>query len=178
MDEFILIQTFSGDEKISEREVPPNDYYDRECSEIDDRDYIVLSGITKTAVTNYRIGEQVCIFYSGDGSVIKLVSIIDDVLCRAEFSHKDDIFQDLNIVFEADGNSANVKLAYRINGLAKNISVKCGLTRGEDVNMLFEADLEKSSDSVKFQNISVGDLKNQRIFAEIFRDGKSVLKLQ
>lgn len=178
MDEFILIQTFSGDEKISEREVPPDAYYNGECSETDDRDFIVRSGITKTVVTNYRIGEQSCIFYSGDGSVIKFVSVIEDLLRRVEFSHKDDIFQHLNIVFEAEGNSANVKLEYRLNVPQKNISVKCGLTRGEDVTPLFNANLEKSADIINFKNISVEDLKDRRLFAEIFLDGKSVLTLK
>lgn len=178
LDEYVLIETFSKDKKISERKVSPDYYYNTECYETDDKN-IMQNNITKTVITNYRIGEEAYIFYNGDGDIIKFVSVIKDELSIAEFHRSDNIFTHFDIVFTADNNSANVKFGYKLNVPQKNISVKCGLIYGDGfVSELFNSDTEKVSDSIKFKNIDVRDLKDCRLYADVFLDGKSIMELR
>ncbi|MDE6596788.1 MAG: hypothetical protein K2K44_12380 [Oscillospiraceae bacterium] len=178
-EEFVLIETFSKDKKISERKVSPDYYYNTECYETDDKNFIIQNNVTKSTVTNYRIGEEASIFYNGDGDIIKFVSVIKDELSIAEFHHKDNIFNHLDIVFNADNNSANAKLEYRLNVPQKNISVKCGLIYGDGfVGELFDVNMEKVSDIKKFKNINVRDLKACTLCADVFLAGNIIGELR
>lgn len=177
-EEYVLIETFSRDKKISERKVSPDYYYDRELYETD-AENIIQNNITKAVITNFRIGEEANIFYGGDGDIIKFVSVIKDELSTAEFRRKDNFFSQFNIVFTAEKNSADIKFAYRLNVPQKNISVKCGLIYGDGfVSELFDVSMEKVSDIKKFKNITVRELKNCKLFADVFLDGKSILELR
>ena len=178
-EEFVLIETFSKDKKISERKVSPDYYYNTECYETDDKNFIIQNNVTKSTVTNYRIGEEASIFYNGDGDIIKFVSVIKDELSIAEFHHKDNIFNRLDIVFNAENNSVNAKLEYILNVYAKNIVVKCGLVYGDgSVGDLFYVNMERVADIMKFKNINVLDLKDCKLFADVFIDGKGILELR
>lgn len=177
-EEYVLIETFSNDKKISERKVSPDYYYNTELYEAEDKN-IMQNNITKAVITNYRIGEEACIFYSGNGGVIKFISVIKDELSIAEFHHKDNIFNHLDIVFTEENNSANAKLEYRLNVPQQNIAIKCGLIYGDGfVSELFDVNMEKVSDIKKFKNINVRDLKNCKLFADVFLDGKGILELR
>ncbi len=177
-DEYVLIETFSKDKKISERKVSPDYYYNTELYETEDKN-ITQNNITKAVITNYRIGEEACIFYSEDGGIVKFVSLINDELSEAEFHHRDNIFDRLNIGFNAENSSAGAKLEYRLNVPQKNISVKCGLIYGDgSVSELFDVNMEKASDIKKFKNLNVRGLKDCRLFADVFLDGRIILELR
>ncbi|MCM1330947.1 MAG: hypothetical protein NC253_16120 [Ruminococcus sp.] len=73
----MLVESFSGEKKIGERKIPVEDYYNWECPELEDREYIARNGITESVITNFVIGEETHVFYGGDGSRIKVVTMIN-----------------------------------------------------------------------------------------------------
>ncbi len=149
MNEFALIETFCGDKLFSERKYPLNEYYDGDCIELDNANFIIGNGISKMIITIPYFDQKSYCFFNVNGFGYKYVDIKGDNIEKVEFIYKDDIIKNLEVSFSVD-NSICAKLYCRINDnlctelycrikdSEKQPKIKGGVINGSEMRVLFE----------------------------------------
>lgn len=153
MDEFALIETFSGDKPFSERKYPLNEYYDGDCIELDDSNFIIENCISKMIITIPYFDQKSYCFFNADGFGYKYVDINEGNIEKVEFLYKDDIIKNLEVSFSVDDSlctklycrineSLCTELSCRIKDSEKQPKIKGGVINGSEMRVLFEYEVE------------------------------------
>ncbi len=175
MNEFALIETFSGDKLFSERKYPLNEYYDGDCIELDDANFIIENSISKMIITIPYFDQKSYCFFNANGFGYKYVDIKGNNIEKVEFIYKDDIINNLEVSFSVD-DSICTKLYWRIKDSEKQPKIKGGVINVSEMRVLFEYESENmisektydfskdflASDSDRFF-ISISDDTNEKI---------------
>ena len=179
MDEFVLIKAFSGDKQISERKLTLNEYYDGDCPEIDDNNFIVRNKISKVVILNDLLNEKSYNFYDDTGLPIKFITITNGIADRVEFCRKDNIFSWLDIEYIIESDIVNVELSYRLISLPQNMVIKGRIMQGGTcTDELFSAKVIKETDNISFEDINIKNADGSEFIAEIIIDDKVILQLR
>lgn len=179
MAEFVLIKTFSGIEKVSERKITLNEYYDGDCYEIDDKNFIIKNNITKIAIFNELLNEKAYNFYDNNGFPIKFITLVDEMICRVEFCRKDNIFSWLDIEYNVESNIVNIRLNYKLMNSPQNIVIKGSMINNDIcIGELFSVKIVKESDEILFQGINIQNINNFEFKVEVSIDENIILQLR
>lgn len=179
MDEFVLIKAFSGDKQISERKLTLNEYYDGDCPEIDDKDFIVRNKISKVVILNDLLKEKAYNFYDNTGFPIKFITVTNGVVDRVEFCRKDDTFSWLDIEYIIESDIVNIEVNYKLMSLPQNAVIKGKLMQDDTcTDELFSVKIIKETDNISFENISIQSIGNSEFLAEAIIDDKVILQLR
>lgn len=153
MNEFALIETFSGDKLFSERTYPLNEYYDGDCIELDDADFIVENCISKMIITIPCYDQKSLCFFNGSPVGYKYVDIKGGNIEKVKFHFKDDIIKNLEVSFSVDDSiftelycrideSLCTELSHRIKDSEQQPKIKGGVIKGSEMKVLFEYEAE------------------------------------
>lgn len=153
MNEFALIETFSGDKLFSERKYLLNEYYDGDCIELDDANFIIGNSISKMIITIPYFDQKSYCFFNADGLGYKYVDIKGDNIEKVEFIYKDDIIKNLEVSFSVDDRLCTklycriddnlcTELYCRIKDSEKQPKIKGGIINGSEMRVLFEYESE------------------------------------
>ena len=179
MDEFVLIKAFSGDKQISERKLTLNEYYDGDCYEIDDKNYIAGNKISKVVILNDLFKEKSYNFYDDTGFPVKFITITNGVVDRVEFCRKDNIFSWLDIEYIIESGIVNIELSYKLTSLPKHMVIKGKMVQSDTcISELFSAKIIKESDNISFEDINIKSVDGSEILAEVIIDDKVILQLR
>lgn len=153
MNEFALIETFSGDKLFSERKYPLNEYYDGDCIELDDANFIIENCISKMIITIPYFDQKSYSFFNGSPVGYKYVDTTGGSIEKVEFHYKDDIIKNLEVSFSVDDSictklccriddSLCTELSCRIKDSEKQPKIKGGVINGSEMRVLFEYESE------------------------------------
>ncbi|MCH5348149.1 MAG: hypothetical protein J1E40_02395 [Oscillospiraceae bacterium] len=179
MDEFVLIKAFSDDKQISERKLTLNEYYDGDCYEIDDKNYIAGNNISKVVILNDFTNEKAYNFYDNTGFPIKFITFTDGTVSRVEFCRKDNIFSWLDIEHTIESDIVNIALDYKLISLPKNMVIKGKMVQGDTcINELFSVKIIKKVKNISFENINIQNINKFEFLIEVIIDNNIVLQLR
>ena len=164
MNEFALIETFSGNKLFSKRTYPLNEYYDGSCTELDDADFVVDNNITKMIISIPYFNQKSICFFNGSPIGYKYVDITGNSIEKVEFHYKDDIINNLEISFSVSDiiclelcckidDSFCTETYGRIISSEYQPKIKGGIINGSEMQILFEYHAETKT-SEKTYNFS------------------------
>lgn len=153
MNEFALIETFSGDKLFSKRKYPLNEYYDGDCVELDDANFIIENCISKMIITIPYFDQKSVCFFNADGFGYKYVDVTVGNIEKVEFLYKDDIIKNLDVSFSVGDSlctklyckiddSLCTELYYKIKYSEKQPKIKGGVINCSEMRVLFEYEVE------------------------------------
>ena len=172
MSEYVIIEAFSDKLKVSERKAELCDFYDGECEEIDDVNFITRNKITKVVITNPMFNQKSYNYYDNNGLPSKFISFENDILERIEFCCRSDFVKIFNAEFIVHDDYTDVNLSYKLNC---NAVIKGGITGCECDDMeLFchEADVKENCSSVLFTDLRIYTSKKHKFCIDIIADGE------
>lgn len=177
MEEYVYIETFSNDIKLSDRKMLLDDFFEESCIELDDNNYIAKNKINKINVFIPLFDKMSTNYYDKQGRPIKFITLINNRISQIEFCHKDDVVGFVNVEFNVEDNEIRVNIRCNISSLQKEVNLIGGCHSNEEIQELFNIKV-KNVFNDEFTLVKDQLVEYTNFFVNVLKDDCQVLFLK